>query len=165
MTLEGLDDLDRCILYSLQENAREKSASSIAERVDVSARTVRNRIHRLEERGIITGYSPEIDYEKSGYQLHTLVFCTAPIPDRERLAREVLDVPGVVGSREIMTGHRNLQIEIVGRDSDDLSRITRDLSELGLQVDDEDIIRNEYHTPFHGFDRFDPDDRDSCEDE
>ena len=153
METEDLDDLDRCILYSLQQDARNVSASTIAERVDVSARTVRNRIDRLETAGVIRGYKLDVDYENAGYQLHTMVICTAPISDREEIARQTLDVPGVVAVQEIMTGDQNLHVEVVGTDGDDLSRITRDLNDLGLEINDEDIIRNEYVNPFHQFDR------------
>lgn len=153
METVDLDDVDRCILYSLQEDARRMSASTIAERVDVSARTVRNRIDLLEESGVINGYRLDVDYESAGYQLHTMVVCTAPIADRETIAREAADVPGVVNVREIMTGDQNLLVEVVGTDADDLSRITSDLNALGLQVNDEDIIRNEYDSQFQEFDR------------
>ncbi len=155
METVDLDDIDRCILYSLQEDARNVSASTIAERVDVSARTVRNRIDRLEDAGVIRGYRLDVNYERAGYQLHTMVVCSAPISGREEIARAVLEVPGVVAVREIMTGDENLNVEVVGTDGDDLSRITRDLNDLGLEINDEDIIRNEYYGPFHEFDHFD----------
>lgn len=154
METVDLDDIDRCILYSLQGDARNVSASTIAERVDVSARTIRNRIDRLEAAGVVRGYRLDVNYERSGYQLHTLVVCSAPISDREEIARAVCDVPGVVAVREIMTGDENLHVEVVGTDGDDLSRITRDLNDLGLEINDEDIIRNEYYGAFHQFDRF-----------
>jgi DNA-binding Lrp family transcriptional regulator len=153
METVDLDDIDRCILYSLQENTRQMSASTIADRVDVSARTVRNRIEQLEESGVINGYRLDVDFESAGYQLHTMVVCTAPIAEREEIARKAVDVPGVINVREIMTGDQNLLVEVVGTDGDDLSRITGDLDELGLQINDEDIIRNEYDSAFNEFDR------------
>jgi hypothetical protein len=61
-------------------------------------------------------------------------------------------VSGVVAVREVMTGTENVHVEAIGSDSDDLSRIGRDLDELGLEVVDEDLIRNEYERAFHGFD-------------
>jgi DNA-binding Lrp family transcriptional regulator len=153
METVDLDSIDRCILYSLQEDARRMSASTIAERLDVSARTVRNRIDRLDESGVINGYRLDVNYEIAGYQLHTMVVCTAPIEEREDIAKAAADVPGVINVREIMTGDQNLLVEVVGTDGDDLSRITSDLDDLGLQVKDEDIIRNEYDSQFHEFDR------------
>lgn len=146
-----IDEIDQRIIYALQSDARHTSASDIAESLDVSARTVRNHIRRLEDDGIIGDYDAAVHYEAAGYQLHTLIICTAPIHEREEIARKALDVPGVVGVREVMTGEENVHVEVVGVDGNDLSRIGRDLQAIGLQVADEDIIRNEYSVPFDGF--------------
>lgn len=151
MTLEGLDELDRWILHALQRDARRTSSGDIADRAAVSASTVRNRIQRLEEQGVIRGYHADVDYEQAGYQLYTLIICTAPVRRREELASAALDVPGVVRVKEVMTGEENVHVSAVGADSDDLSRIGRDLDELGLEVADEDIIRSEYTGTFSGF--------------
>ena len=96
METVDLDHVDRCILYSLQEDARRMSANTIAERLDVSARTVRNRIDKLEDSGVIDGYHPDVNYEIAGYQLHTMVVCTAPIEGRKRIAKRAANVPGVI---------------------------------------------------------------------
>lgn len=152
MTLEGLDGLDQRILHALQRNARKISSGDIAEEAGVSASTVRNRIQRLEDQRVIRGYHADVDYERAGYQLYTLIICTAPVRHREELAEAALDVPGVVRVKEVMTGEQNVHVSAVGADSDDLSRIGRDLDELGLEVADEDIIRSEYTGSFSGFD-------------
>ncbi|MFD1586818.1 Lrp/AsnC family transcriptional regulator [Halorientalis brevis] len=146
-----LDELDRHIIYRLQHDARNTSASTIAEEMDVAASTVRNRINRLEDAGVINGYYLDVDYERTGFQLHTLIICNAEIPDREELSRAALDIEGVVAVREVMTGSENVHVEVVGRDGDDLSRIGRELDALGLDVLDEDLIRNEYVHPYEGF--------------
>jgi DNA-binding Lrp family transcriptional regulator len=146
-----LDDLDRHIIYRLQHDARNTSASTIADEMDVAASTVRNRINRLEDRGVINGYYLDVDYERTGFQLHTLIVCNAEIPDREELSRQALEIEGVVAVREVMTGSENVHVEVVGRDGDDLSRIGQELDALGLEVVDEDIIRNEYVHAYEGF--------------
>ena len=146
-----LDALDRHIIYRLQHDARNTSASAIADEMDVAASTVRNRINRLEDAGVINGYYLDVDYERTGFQLHTLIICNAEIPDREELSRAALDIEGVVAVREVMTGSENVHVEVVGRDGDDLSRIGRELDALGLDVLDEDLIRNEYVHPYEGF--------------
>jgi DNA-binding Lrp family transcriptional regulator len=147
----ALDDLDQFIVYALQRDARHTSASDIATEAEVSPSTVRKRIAKLEESGIIGGYHVDVDYKGAGFQLHTLIVCTAPIPDREELAKAARDIDGVVAVREVMTGGENVHVEVVGEDGDDLSRIGRELDALGLHVEDEDLIRNEYVTPYAGF--------------
>lgn len=151
MTWDDLDKLDKHIIYSLQTNSRNSSSNDIAEGVGVSSSTVRNRIRQLEERGILQGYKVDVDWEAAGSQLYTLIVCTAPIPLREELARQALEVEGVVHVREVMTGEHNVHVGVVGTDSDDLTRIGRELDELGIEVNDEDLIRNEYSHPYHGF--------------
>lgn len=151
MTLKGLDDLDRYILHELQQDARETSSKDIAETMDVSPSTVRKRIDRLEEKGVIAGYHADVDYGRAGYQLHMQIVCTAPIPDREELGRQALDVRGVVSVREIAAGEENLLVGVVATDNDDLTRIAGELSALGLAVSDEHLVRNERFTPYRGF--------------
>jgi DNA-binding Lrp family transcriptional regulator len=148
----NLDDLDKYILYCLQGDARNTSSSDIADRMGVSSSTVRNRIHRLEEDGIIREYNARVDFETAGSQLHTLIVCTAPVPERSKLARRALEIEGVVDVREVMTGEENVHVGIVGTDNNDLDRIGERLDEIGLEVNDEDLIRNEYTTPYAGFD-------------
>ena len=148
-----LDELDEYVVFRLQADSHGTSAAGIAEDYGVSPSTVRKRITRLQDEGIIRGAHLDIDYERAGYQLFTVIFCTAPIPEREELARESLTIPGVVSARELMTGEENIQISAVGRDGDDLSRINRDLAALGLEIVDEELIHNEYSCPLQWFDK------------
>lgn len=157
MTLDGLDELDRYILYLLQRDARGTTSGEVATRMDVSPSTVRKRIDRLEAEGIVSGYRADVDYGRAGYQLRFQIVCTAPIPEREELADRALGVPGVVTVREVATGEENLLVGAVAADTDDLTRIAGALSDLGLAVSDEQLIRDERHVPFHGFDVAGPD--------
>lgn len=51
-----IDNIDERILYRLVEDARSTTAPDIADEVGVTDTTIRNRIGRLEENGVITGY-------------------------------------------------------------------------------------------------------------
>lgn len=146
-----LDDIDRRIIYSLMVDARNTSAPSIAEQVNVSPATVRNRIAQLEEHGIIRGYSAQVDFERTNGRLTNLYICTAPVAEREALAQETRVIPGVVNVRELMTGRRNLHVMAVGEDTKDLRRISRTLSKLGIDIEDEHLVQNESTSPYAPF--------------
>ena len=148
-----LDSVDRQILYELQQDARHNTNAQIAERTGVSPSTVGKRISRLEEEGIIKGYRPEIDYERAGFPLHVVFICTASITNREALIEEVLGIDTVVNVQEMMTGERNVLIEIVGQTNDEVTDTARRIDDLGFTVTDEILKRGEYPQPSVVFDR------------
>ena len=61
-----MDTLDQSLLGLLRANAR-LSVATLAKKLDVSRGTIDNRIRKLEERGIIVGYTvrlrPEVETE------------------------------------------------------------------------------------------------------
>jgi len=146
-----LDEVDREILAALQEDARNLSSGEIADRTDASSSTVRKRIQRLESEGIVKGYSAEVDYQKSGYPLRMLLFCTAPIPERGELIDDILDIPSVVSVQELVTGEENLLVTAVGESDGDITPVAQELLDMGLTVADEVLVRSHESTPFDDF--------------
>ncbi|WP_248516959.1 Lrp/AsnC family transcriptional regulator [Salinarchaeum laminariae] len=146
-----IDEIDKRILYYLAQDARNTTAPAVAEEVQVTPATIRNRIRKLEEDGIVRGYHADIDYERIKGRVTYQFNCTAPIPDRDRFAQSALEVSGVVTVRQLMAGHANLAITAVGTDTNDVSRIASQLSDLGLEIEDEGVVEEEYHHPYHPF--------------
>ncbi|MFC6732406.1 Lrp/AsnC family transcriptional regulator [Haladaptatus sp. DYSN1] len=146
-----LDEIDKRILYYLAEDARNTTARQIAERVDVSPGTIGNRIERLEDSGIIAGYHAEINYEKAENLLTHLYICNAPSSERERLAREALQIPGVVNVRRAMTGRENLHVVAVGSNIRDIGRLGQSLTELGVEIEKEGLLEEESFHPYHPY--------------
>lgn len=151
-----LDNVDRGILHELQLDARNRTAQEIADKVDVSASTVRNRIQALERGGVIEGYHPKIDYEKANLPLQVLFICTAPPTERGEMVESILDIRGVVDVRETLTGHRNLFVEAVGTNTADTDRITNAMHEIGLSIESSEILRQRRVQPFNHFFFTDP---------
>ena len=152
MSDRAIDDVDRAILHALQDDARNASSGDIAERAGTSDSTVRKRIRRLEDDGIIKGYGAQVDYQKSGHPLRMLLFCTASIPERGDRVEEILEIDGVVSVQELVTGDRNLLVTAVGTSDEDITPVARELLEMGLTVADEVLVRSHETTPFSGFD-------------
>ncbi|MFC4544408.1 AsnC family transcriptional regulator [Halosolutus amylolyticus] len=146
-----LDEIDRRIIYELMRDARNTSAPTIAEQVNVSPGTIRNRIANLEDHDIIRSYTTEIDFERAEGHLTTLYVCNAPVSERNALAQEASTVPGVINVRQLMTGRRNLHVLAVGEDTEHLRRIARALSRLGIEIEDETLVESETHSPYTAF--------------
>ena len=149
--VDDVDAIDREILYALQEDARNLSSNEIAERTDASSSTVRKRIQRLQTDEVIKGYSADVDYQKAGYPLRMLLFCTASIQKRGELIEEILKVEGVVSVQELVTGEENLLVTVVGETDGDVTPVAGKLVEMGLTVSDEVLVRSHESTPFKGF--------------
>ncbi|MFB6161362.1 MAG: Lrp/AsnC family transcriptional regulator [Haloferacaceae archaeon] len=149
---EEIDDVDGAILYALQEDARNMSSGDIAERTETSDSTVRKRIQRLESEGVIKGYSASVDYQKSGYPLRMLLYCTASIPERGDLIPDILAIDGVVSVQELVTGEQNLLVTAVGESDGDITSVAQELLDMGLTVADEVLVRTHETTPFGKFD-------------
>jgi DNA-binding Lrp family transcriptional regulator len=150
-----LDEIDRRILYSLMDDARGTSASTLGAEAGVSGATIRNRIKKLEETGIVRGYTTQVDFELAGGKLTNLYLCDVPVTEREALAHEARAIPGVINVRTLMTGRRNLHVLAVGENTSDLRRVARRLTDIGIHIEDEDLIEEELFAPYGPFD---PDD-------
>ena len=61
-------DLDVRLLRALQEDAR-RSLRQLAAELQVSTSTVSKRLADLQDRGVVLGFRPVVDYAKLGYGL------------------------------------------------------------------------------------------------
>lgn len=151
MSETELDDVDRGILHLLQKDARNNTTTEIAEEVGVTASTVGNRISKMEEDNIIEGYNPDINYEDANLPLHILFVCSASVADQTRLADEALDVYGVVNVREMLSGSRNVRVEVISESFEEITRSTQELDDIGLKIETSEIIKQERTRPFNHF--------------
>ncbi|KXA92551.1 AsnC family transcriptional regulator [candidate division MSBL1 archaeon SCGC-AAA259E22] len=147
----NLDKIDKRILYRMAQDARNITASEIAEEMKVSPGTIRNRIKELERKGVIKGYHANIDYELVEKRLTNLFKSSSSVHNRELLADKALQVPGVINVRQIMTGEMDLHIKAVVEGTEDITRISKELTDLGIEIEDEDLIQGESFGPYHQF--------------
>ena len=102
-----LDKLNLRIIEALTENARV-SYAEIAKQVHLSAPAVAERVKKLEEAGVITGYKPVFNLEQLGINIEALVECkvhsTKERDFRDLLAtlEEVIKVYTVTGDAEFV---------------------------------------------------------------
>ena len=67
-----MEEIDRAIVGALFADGR-LSYTDLAERVGLSVSAVHQRVRRLEQRGVIRGYTARIDYEAIGLPLTAFV--------------------------------------------------------------------------------------------
>ncbi|WP_076459219.1 Lrp/AsnC family transcriptional regulator [Limosilactobacillus caccae] len=74
-----IDNTDKQILKLLSENGRMKIAK-IANEIHMSAPATKARILKLEDNGVISHYTIEIDHTKLGYHMHTFLHFSLKTP-------------------------------------------------------------------------------------
>jgi len=89
-----LDELDRKILTLLSEDSR-RSYREIAKHLGVSHATVSGRIRRLEEEGVIKGYTVILDPEVMNLYPLCLRISAGPRADPLEIGREVASLEKV----------------------------------------------------------------------
>lgn len=101
--MERIDEIDATILALLQENGRMKR-NAIAEEVSLSVPSVSERMRKLEERGVITGYHAVVDAKRLHLDITAFIRVTvdgsAHYPDfiaRTSEMDEVLEVHSITG--------------------------------------------------------------------
>lgn len=90
-----LDDIDWHLVELLQTNAR-MTFTELAKRVSLSAPAVTERVRRLEDRGVITGYAATVDHTKLGLPIEALVRVRVRSLDGSRFRSSVLERPQVL---------------------------------------------------------------------
>ena len=101
-----MDALDHSILDLLQQNGRATQLE-LSREVGLSQPAVAERIRKLEERGVITGYTARVDAKKLGKDITAFIGVTIEHPKYfEGFAKKVMAMP------EILEAHR-----VAGQDS------------------------------------------------
>ncbi|QSW98919.1 Lrp/AsnC family transcriptional regulator [Haloterrigena alkaliphila] len=128
------------------------NSTIIGEQIGVAASTVRNRINKMEDAGIIRGYHPEIDYDEAGYPLHYLFMCYASTDERTDLVEHVLEtVPGVVRINELFDAEINVVVEVIAADAETLDATNEQLKACGLEVKRGEIYKTTHVQPYDHF--------------
>jgi len=90
-----LDDINLRLLAELQEDARLAHAE-LGRRVGLSAPAVAERLARLQETGVITGYHAAVDPRAFGYSLSAVLRIRPALRELPKVAQLARDTPEVV---------------------------------------------------------------------
>ena len=116
----GLDNVDMEILRILNQNARTP-VSHISREIGLSSPSIRDRIKKLEERGIIMKYSLVVDQKKLGFGITAFVGLTLDHPHccREDIVDELRKIPQIVEGH-FTDGDEDMLIKVVTKNTESL---------------------------------------------
>jgi DNA-binding Lrp family transcriptional regulator len=117
-----IDGLDRRLIELLAAEPRV-GVLEASRRLGVARGTVQARIDRLQSRGVITGYGPDVDPAALGYGVTAFVTLEIrqagghdPVEARLALIPEVLEAHTITGAGDMLC-------RVVARDNADLQRV------------------------------------------
>lgn len=123
------DHIDEQILKSLLENARTP-LKTIASKVFLSSPAVSARIERLEQSGIITGYSARINPAELGY--HIKAFINLEVnPDQKKDFYPYIKSCNNVVECNCVTGDYAMLVEVMFKSTEELDHFIGDLQKFG----------------------------------
>ncbi|AEI13467.1 MULTISPECIES: Lrp/AsnC family transcriptional regulator [Cellulomonas] len=124
-----LDTTDHRILEQLQRDGR-LSVADLARAISLSPSATADRVRRLTDAGVITGYTATVDPEALGYPIMAFVRLAYPSGNYRPFHDLVATTPEIVEAHHV-TGVDCFVIKVIARSMSDLERITGKLATLG----------------------------------
>ena len=119
-----IDETDLEILKILSIDGR-KNKSTIADDLKRSPNTIIKHINNLEEKGVISNYGVQIDYEKLGYDIIALIELTISKGKMLEVEQELAKIPNIFAIYDI-TGEYDALILARFKNRIDLSKMIKD---------------------------------------
>ncbi|WP_020578650.1 Lrp/AsnC family transcriptional regulator [Actinopolymorpha alba] len=129
MTVESLDDTDWRLIEALQHNGRA-SFAELARAVSMSPSAVTERVRRLEESGVIAGYSAVIDPDRLGFGILALVRLRYPTSNYKPF-HDLLATTAEIVEAHHVTGEDCFVLKVLARSIRHLEEITGRISGVG----------------------------------
>lgn len=118
-----LDIIDRKLVMLLLKDARA-SYKTLAAEVGLTAPACAERVRRLQDEGIITGYRADVDWNRLGYPINALIRIAAAAEQGRSLLNAFRDTPNVI---EVM--------RVTGADSYIVHALAASSAELEAVID------------------------------
>ncbi|MET9364245.1 Lrp/AsnC family transcriptional regulator [Streptomyces sp. NPDC006632] len=129
MTMYSPDATDWRILEALQQEGRA-SYAELARTVSMSASAVTERVRRLEEAGVIAGYTAVVDHERLGRPILAFVRLRYPNGNYKPFHDLVDSTPEIMEAHHV-TGDDCFVIKVSARSMSHLEEISGKIGTLG----------------------------------
>jgi DNA-binding Lrp family transcriptional regulator len=117
----GIDELDARLIRAMNETPRA-GVMELARQLSVARGTVQARLEKLQRRGVITGFSPDLDLRALGYTV--LAFITLEIAQGrlDDVIAHLSQIPEVLEAHAT-TGPGDLHCRVVARTNEHLQEV------------------------------------------
>ncbi|CAL2108252.1 Transcriptional regulator, AsnC family [Tenacibaculum sp. 190524A02b] len=124
-----LEEVDLNIITCLKENARA-SFAEIGRKIKLSPSATRERIHKLEERGVIKKYSVELDNKLLGHEMEAFILVKVFHGNLKRLFSYISTKIEITEAHRI-TGNQNVHLKVLLKNQIHLQQLIDELMQFG----------------------------------
>lgn len=124
-----MDELDRKIILLMQKNAR-MPVKEIAQKISLTSPAVSSRIHRLEQEGVIGGYTVLLHRPDESNRVQALISVQTAPDAREEFLSAVQSEPDVLQCYRV-TGVYNFTVKVSCAGIEELEHLLTKLQQLG----------------------------------
>jgi DNA-binding Lrp family transcriptional regulator len=110
----ALDEVDRAIVAALRADGRI-SMRALAELLHISRASAYTRVQRLEEAGVITGYTAKVNPQRYGYGIAAYVYLKIAQPAWKALPARLAAIPEVEHAA-LVSGDNDIVLLVRTRD-------------------------------------------------
>ena len=128
----NLDDISLKILTLLQENAR-MTYTEIGQKIKMASTSVKERVQKMEDVGIIKKYTVELDNEKLGYPINAIITlsCAGAYTPKEQVIVDMLSEYRQVLEVLRISGKNDFLIKVCVKSMDEYKEINDKLGKFG----------------------------------
>lgn len=125
-----IDAYNRKILMELQYDGRI-SYTELGKKVGLTGPAVKERVHKLEEAGVIKGYRVRLDLSKLGYTMTAIINFKMNPGSIRKFIDELAHIPEVMEVNRI-TGGDNMIIKVALKETRHLEKLINRFIEYGV---------------------------------
>ncbi|MBM7560670.1 Lrp/AsnC family transcriptional regulator [Fusibacter tunisiensis] len=124
-----MDATDFKILKILQNNGRI-SMKELGQRVNLTSPAVSERVKRLEENGVIEGYSAVINPKKIGLYVEAMVHVGMKVSSHAKFKKFAIEEPSIIECHHV-TGEDCMTVKVVCSNTHELEALLDKIQAIG----------------------------------
>jgi DNA-binding Lrp family transcriptional regulator len=117
----GIDELDARLIRALCDTPRA-GVMELARQLGVARGTVQARLDKLQQRAIISGFDPDLDIRRMGYEVLAFVSLEIAQGRLDDVCAHLREIPEVLEIHSV-TGPGDLHCRVVARTNDHLQHV------------------------------------------
>jgi DNA-binding Lrp family transcriptional regulator len=126
--LDALDDTDRTLIRLMRGNPRATS-TELAAQAGIARNTAMSRVRRLEQRGVISGYGPDISPQAAGFGVQAFVTLSIAQGAHETAVAALSAIAEILEIHTV-TGRGDLFVKVVAPSNEVLHHVLQQVASI-----------------------------------